>query len=166
MITRLRRKCQAVDAGTVLSCMLLLVTLSACATSSTPADVPPPHADQLQMSVTSQPSKRLLFTVTTTDTTTIVGVQKQLMSLPIPGPNTSIICPANTFVYDTYTARFSAQGKVVEQTTAEATECSFWDITTSRGKVTRFGLSDSFWDSLHQLTGAPLPVEGPPPPQQ
>jgi hypothetical protein len=45
----------------------------------------------------------------------------------------------------------------MEQAPSDATACGLWRITTPRGKVTRHGVSQDFWNRLNQVTGAPLP---------
>ena len=145
--------------STLLCSSLLL--LSACGTTSTSglADTPPPYADQLQITVTLQPAQHVVFTYSTLQAAIIATVQNNLLTIPFSPPGAVYSCPSYTSpTFDSYDVRFLARGNIVEHATSDALDCNFWHISTSRGEVNRISPPKSFWDSLHQETGTPLPV--------
>jgi len=139
----------------ILLCSFLLL-LSAC---GSPADTPPPYADQLQITVTLQPAQQVTFTYSTLRAAVITSIQNSLLTIPFSPPGASYSCSSYTSpIFDSYDLRFLTRGSLVEHATSDAIDCNFWQISTPRGKIDRIGPPKSFWDNLHQETGAPLPV--------
>jgi hypothetical protein len=104
-----------------------------------------------------------IFTATITDGQKIVGIWNAITSLRTP-PMTS--CPniPGDVPYDSFDFRFFENAKNIGEAKTWVSACADWDVTSTQWVGQRLYLSGGpqqspeFWQTLHDLTGVPIPV--------
>lgn len=165
----MRKTCWSVMIGTIAICLVSCGQISSFVrTKGTlqPTATPYPTNETLQITewhsvafYTGTP----VFTATITDGQKIVGTWNAITSLRTP-PMTS--CPPEpAFVpYDSFDFRFFENAKSIGEAKVWVSSCASWDVTSAQWVGYRLYFSGGpqesplFWQTLHDLTGVPIPV--------